>query len=142
MTRLAPFLALLITASGCAYGDGFFLAPTGPANTSAFVASAPLITVGQPLTSTFIGNPLFFDLRAPVSGTLVLRLTWHPRPFGARFLLSVGGTPFLASAPAWSPIVGRVAVFAGQTYRVRIEEGFAPWDYGFNDSFVLLATME
>jgi len=38
--------------------------------------------------------------------------------------------------------VGRVAVSKGQTYRVKIEEGVAPWDYGFNDPFVLVAAVE
>jgi hypothetical protein len=142
MNRPAAFLVLLMAVPACTYGDGLFVTPTLPSNSTFVITSVGAITVGQQLRGTFIGNPLIYDLRAPSSGSLVLRLTWDSRANGARFMLTVGNTRFLASAPYWSPVVGRATVFAGQTYRVRIEEGFAPWDYGFNEPFVLMATIE
>ena len=142
MSRLAPFLILLMAVAACTYGDGLFVTPTLPSNSAFVITSVGAITVGQQLRGTFIGNPLIYDLRAPSSGTLILRLTWDSRVNGARFMITVGNTRFLASAPYWSPVVGRLTVLAGQIYRVRIEEGFAPWDYGFNDPFVLIATIE
>jgi hypothetical protein len=35
-----------------------------------------------------------------------------------------------------------VTVAARQKYRVQIEEGQAPWDYSFNDPFVLTTSIE
>ena len=57
-------------------------------------------------------------------------------------MLTLGHASFQGSAPDWSPVVGRVTVSAGQKYRVQIEEGQAPWDYGFHDPFVLTTSIE
>ncbi len=114
-----------------------------------------VITVGQELTDTFIGNALTYELAVPSNGLLVTRLSWDPTiPNGAKLMLTIGecdapqlntnchGKLFHGSAPLWSPVIGRMTVAAGQTYRVVVDEGEAPWDYGFNQPFALVASIE
>jgi hypothetical protein len=33
-------------------------------------------------------------------------------------------------------------IAAGQTYRIVLDEGVSPWDYGFNQRFTLMADLE
>jgi hypothetical protein len=101
-----------------------------------------VVTVGQELKGTFADKPLTYDLTATATGTLVLKLSWDPQADGARLMLTVDNSSFEASAPDWSPVVGRITVAAGQTYRIKIEEGASPWDYGFNDAFTLNTAIE
>jgi hypothetical protein len=98
-----------------------------------------------------------YEVTVPSAGTLVVRLSWDPTiQFGAKFLMVIGecavttwfprqcprAEVFRSSGPDWSPLVARVAIAAGQTYRVVVDEGVAPWDYGFNQSFRLIAGLE
>lgn len=82
-----------------------------------------------------------YDVTVPSNGTLVGRLTWNPESLGARLTLALGSAVFPASPPKWSPVVGRLEVFAGQTYRVEVYEGENFWgEYG--DPFVLTISLE
>jgi hypothetical protein len=101
-------------------------------------------------------TPRTYQLTAPSDGTLVTRLTFDSTvENGAKLKLTIGecATPqpntscpsaksFQGSEPNWSPVVGRVAVSAGRTYRVIVEEGLSPWDYHFNQPFELIAAVE
>jgi hypothetical protein len=100
-----------------------------------------MITVGKELRDTFEGTPLIYQLTAPSNGTLVARLTWNPHATSRRLTLTLGDQSFPTVSPDWSPVVGRLAVFAGQTYRVRVEEGLAFWDYD-SVRFALVTGME
>jgi hypothetical protein len=82
-----------------------------------------------------------YDVTVPSNGTLVGRLTWNPESLGARLTLALGSAVFPASPPKWSPVVGRLEVSAGQTYRVEVYEGENYWgEYG--DPFVLTISLE
>jgi hypothetical protein len=112
--------------------------PTAPVQSPA----NGIIAVGESLAGTFIGNPLMYVLTAPSDGRLTVRLTWNPDQDGARLKLTFGDTSFMAVPPNWSPLVGVAPVSSGKAYRITIEEGHAPWDYAFNDSFTLTTSIE
>jgi hypothetical protein len=146
MVRPTLFLVLLVAFVACNS------TPTTPTpGTSGIV-----ITVGQEVTDTFRSTPRTYQLTAPSDGTLVTRLTFDSTvENGAKLKLTIGecATPqpntscpsaksFQGSEPNWSPVVGRVAVSAGRTYRVIVEEGLSPWDYHFNQPFELIAAVE
>jgi hypothetical protein len=135
------------------------LTPTLPSQGASSPSSQAtgVLRVGQEIMDTFIGNPRIYELTAPSGGTLVTRLTWDPTvQGGAKLMLTIGqcampgaisltcpsAVQFMNSAPNWSPLVGRVAVSAGRTYRVIVEEGAAPWDYDFRQPFVLNTAIE
>jgi hypothetical protein len=144
MARLTLSVVLLIVLAACtSQGDpGFVSARPSPISTVVPVGPGNVITVGSPFSGTFTGVAPTYTLTAPSNGTLVARLTWDPSLNGAKLMLTIGDHSFMSSAPDWSPLVARVAVSAGQTYAVKIEEGHAPWDYHFSDPFVLTATIE
>ncbi len=100
-----------------------------------------MINVGEPVDATLVNQAQTYDLTAPSNGTLVLKLSWDASN-GARLKLTVANTRFDASAPNWSPIVGRVAVSKGQAYQVDIDAETSPWDYGYEDHFVLTTAIE
>jgi hypothetical protein len=95
---------------------------------------------------------------SPLSGgTLVVRLSWDPTlQNSAKFLMVIGecavptwfqfkcpsAVVFRSSGPDWSPLVSRLAIAPGQTYRIVLDEGVSPWDYGFNQRFTLMADLE
>jgi hypothetical protein len=160
MIRPTLFFALLIAFVAC-NSEHRNVTPTTPTLPSQPQPVPPgtsgiVITVGQEVRATFIGNPGIYQLTAPSDGTLVTRLTFDPTvENGAKLKLTIGecATPqpntscpsaksFQGSEPNWSPVVGRVAVSAGRTYRVIVEEGLSPWDYHFNQPFELIAAVE
>jgi hypothetical protein len=117
---------------------------------------SPGVTVER--TDTFIGNPLIYALGVPSDGTLVVRLNWDPTKGNeaAHLMLTIGecavpygfGYPNCSDAQNFPPgtpsppVIGRMIVSAGRTYRVIVDEGLAPWDYGFYQPFTLTAVME
>ena len=167
MIRLPVFFVLLLALEACS-GAPRNSAPTAPSPVQAHSASDTLaitvsqqITLGRELTDTFIGNPLIYALSAPSDGTLIVRLDWDPSKGSddiAHLMLIMGecavppgrGYPSCPSAqetrgpgPLGSaPVIARMTVSAGQKYRVIVDEGLAPWDYGFNQPFTLIAAIE
>jgi hypothetical protein len=143
MIRPTLFIVMMIAFAGC-HSDERSLMPTLPSQetSSPLIPATGVITVGREFKDTFIGNPRSYQLPASSTGTLVLRLAWDPHLDGAKLMLTVDDVSFRATAPDWSPVVGRLEVLAGRVYRVRIDEGVAPWDYGFNDPFVLTTAIE
>jgi hypothetical protein len=152
MIRPTLFFALLIAFVACNSGT-----PTHPSQPSV-VPGNDTITLGQALKDTYIGNPLIYQLTAPSGGTLVTQLTFDPTgEAGVKLMLTIdecampepsssrcrSDAQFLGSAPNWSPVVGRVAVSAGRTYRLIVEDGVAPWDLNTNyQPFVMIAAIE
>jgi hypothetical protein len=130
---------LLIVLAGCDSQQ----TGVGPTSSAPIQSrSTGTITVGDQFEATFIGNPLTYELTAPSTGTLTVGLTWNPDANNARLKLTLDDRSFRASPPNWSPVIGAIPVSAGQTYRVTIDEGQAPWDYGFNDPFMLTTSIE
>ena len=159
MIRLPVFFVLLLALEACSDSPRNS-APTAPSYTLAITVSQQ-ITLGRELTDTFIGNPLIYALSAPSGGTLIVRLDWDPSKGSddiAHLMLIMGecavppgrGYPSCPSAqethgpgPLGSaPVIARMTVSAGQKYRVIVDEGLAPWDYGFNQPFTLIAAIE
>jgi hypothetical protein len=166
MLRLAALIVLLIITAACDFPStrvtpsaaSPLTPPSSPTPDPTLTTTlTATLTIRQPLNGTFIGNPLTYEVAAPSGGTLVVRLSWDPTvPYGARFLMVIGecaaptwfrlrcpsAVVFRSSGPDWSPLVGRLAIAAGQTYRVVVDEGVSPWDYGFNQPFTLMADLE
>ena len=138
---------LLVALAGCSSQQNG-VAPTpilpaqSPVNGSVAIGQPISIAIGQSVTGTFIGMPLTYVVTAPSDGRLTIRLSWNPDNDGARLKLTLGDTSLAASPPEWSPVVGVVPVAVGNTYRITIDEGKAPWDYGFNDPFTLTTSLE
>lgn len=138
-SSLAFLGAGLLLLVGCnAQQIGIGLSPDRPAQTS----TSGSIEAGESVTGTFNGNPLIYTLTPTTSGRLTLRLAWDPDRDGAKLKLMIDDSAVMAAPPEWSPVVGVTMVSAGKTYRITIEEGAAPWDYGFNDQFTLMASLE
>src|SRR2546425_261270 len=132
MRQLVALLCLLVLASACAGGDTLPAGPSpvpSPAHPSApppQSSTAPqLISVGEEVkgTLTLHCSEKLFELTAPSDGTLVAHLSWDPQQ--GPLVLQLATTEF-AGAWAWpvprdwSPIVGKLPVAVGQSYRVRV----------------------
>lgn len=168
MIRLPVFFVLLLGLEACSgsprnsapMAPSPVQAPIPPSYTPAITVSQK-ITLGRELTDIFIGNPLIYALSAPSDGTLIVRLDWDPSKGSddiAHLMLILGecavplgrGYPICPAAQETrgpsqlgsAPVIGRMTVSAGQTYRVIVDEGLAPWDYGFKQPFTLIAAIE
>ncbi len=150
MTRLSSFFVLLIVVACDSRDERRFgpSQPTGVSEPAPNPTPVPpssvngVIQVGEDLKATFSGPWQFYELTAPSDGTLVLRLIWNPAT-NLKLMVAVGDMEFNPSPPGWSPVVGRVPVAAGQTYLLRIDQAFAPWDYDFSITpFVLTTALE
>ena len=149
MIRLVSLLVVLSVLVGCdsstrenrVSGPTPQPPPLGPVN-GVIQPVNGVIQVGEDLKGTFSGPWLFYELTAPSDGTLVLRLSWNPAT-ATKLMVAVGNMEFKASPPDWSPVVGRVPVAAGQTYLLKIDQAYAPWDYDFSITpFVLTTALE
>jgi hypothetical protein len=85
--------------------------------------TATPITLGQEVKSTFAGSDVAFELTVPSGGMLVARLTWDVWLHGSLLVLTVGDTQVKPVDPEWSPVIARIPVAAGQTYRLTITGG-------------------
>ena len=106
----------------------------------------PRITLGQTLEGALIGTGFVqnvYTLTAPSDGTLIVNLTWTPDRGAPELYLEmyVDDASFRNSDNS-SPLIVKVRVVAGRTYRVKVQGG-SPWDYGdLNLPFVLATSME
>jgi hypothetical protein len=167
MPRLTALLVLLVITAAC---DSSLakVPPTAASPMTPLSSPTPdptldptlvttTLTIRKELSGTFIGNPLTYEVAPPSGGTLVVRLSWDPAlQTSARFLMVIGecavptwfqfkcpsAVVFRSSGPDWSPLVGRLVIAPGQIYRVVVDEGVSPWDYGFNQRFTLMADLE
>jgi len=141
-----PLLCLLLLASACGGCD------TLPARPSPLPAAHPstqpptslprVIGVGEEVKDALVshGSDRLFEVTVPCDGTLAARLTWDPKE--GHLELKLADTRFTPTPPDLSPIVGKLPVAAGRSYRIRVTDG-APWDY--NDlllPFVLTTSLE
>ena len=114
------FLLLLAgVSSGC---EGFKLfVSTAPLQDSRQSPAAPpprSIGLGDIVNGTFLVPEVSFDLLAPTTGTLFIRITWDRRQgdLHLAFLSSV----FSATAGNEVSVVGTLAVARGQRYRITV----------------------
>jgi hypothetical protein len=166
MRRLPALFALLVITAACdspsARMPPTAASPVTPVMPPSYPTPDPTLTtttltIRKELSGTFIGNPLAYEVAPLSGGTLVVRLSWDPTlQTSARFLMVIGecavptwfqfkcpsAVVFRSSGPDWSPLVGRLAIAPGQTYRIVLDEGVSPWDYGFNQRFTLMADLE
>jgi hypothetical protein len=119
--RGSVFLLLLLAgvSSGC---EGFKLfVSTGPLTDSRQSPTAPpprAIGLGDIVNGTFFVPEVSFDLLAPRTGTLFIRITWDRRhgDLHLAFLSSV----FSATTSNEAALVGTLAVVQGQRYRITV----------------------
>ena len=151
MTRFAVMFGLLLTAAACDGGPDRRVplpaTPTlipEPAPTPSPSPPPPpvirSIALGEEVKDVFLGSERIFELTAPASGVLVARLNWDVWYNGSLLVLGLGEAKFKGSPPAWAPVIGRLQVTSGQTYRLTVSEGGTDWFY--DDPFVLTTSME
>jgi len=62
----------------------------------------------------------FYELTAPATGTLVATVTWDPVATDNLLLLKMEQTVIQPAPPAWSPVMGRLAVVSGHNYSLAV----------------------
>jgi hypothetical protein len=127
MRQLASALVLVLAgaSSSC---DGFTLfVSTGPLPDSRTSPTAPLpprpIVLGDVVHGTFIVPEICFDLQAPRSGTLFIRIAWDRRhgDLDLAFLSTVMATTIHDAS-----ITGTLQVAHGQRYRITVVGDHGP----------------
>jgi hypothetical protein len=131
MKHLSTLLCLVVLAAACGSDSGTEVStptspppPVVPAPTGSW-GPAIRVAVGQEVKAILEdhGAKHTFELTAPTSGTLITRVTWLG---GELLALWAGGVSLVQTSQ--SPMLGRLAVIAGETYRLTLADG-APWDY-------------
>jgi hypothetical protein len=129
--RLAAVLCLFL-ATSCADGNQRLRNVTQPSAGPPAAPPAPppapvdrAIRIGEEVKDTLIGHGSrrVYALTAPVDGLLVAQLSWDTKDGYLELWLE--DTAFVRSS---SPTIGRLQVFAGQTYHVGVFDS-VPWDY-------------
>ena len=102
----------------------------------------PRITVGQNVEGVLCcenGSHTAYTLTATSDGTLIVHLSWSTNQLSLEMYVDDAHFNNPGNSP---PLIGKVRVVAGRTYRIRVVDG-APWDYhGLNLPFVLATSME
>jgi hypothetical protein len=81
-----------------------------------------------------------FRLTAPADGTLVALLTYDPYAVGVILMLRMEEADIYPTGAPWSPVVGRLRVASGQSYRLAV--GLAGADESGGDKFTLTTAIE
>ena len=152
MKHLSTLLGIVVLAAACGSDSSSVVrtptappppaaAPTPPAPPAppGPLGPATRITVGQEVKATLKdhGAEHTFELTAPATGTLITRITWQG---GELLELWTANVPLAQSSE--SPMRGRLAVLAGETYRLTLADG-ARWDYDdFTVPYVLTTSIE
>jgi hypothetical protein len=143
MKRILVFASVLLATGACRDSPRFLL-PTAPVVP---VPSPPVppsqvrvINVGEEVRDRYMGSYLAFDVTVPSSGKLRAELMWDVQFNGSLLVLQVDGAEFKPSAPQWTPVIGRVPVVAGRTYRLMVKGGGTDWWY--DDPFALKTAIE
>lgn len=141
--------AVLLMSCGACGGSS---SPTAPPVIQALPISAPpgnpsesaatTVNVGERVEGVLCcdnGSFAVYVLTAPSDGTLVVQLSWNRTHGHLEMYLDDAHFNNWGDPP---PLVGKLPVLAGRTYRIRVVDG-APWDYGgMNVPFVLTAALE
>ena len=81
-----------------------------------------------------------FALTTPKRGVLVAELRWDPSHTGTLLVLQLDDVAFDPRPPAWSPVVGRIDVAAGQRVIMTVLVGGSDWFP--DDPFTLTTAIE
>lgn len=126
MRRFRSLLGLLMLAGSLSGCDAFVFISAGPLPDSRS-PTAPLppraIVLGDVIHGTFIVPEICFDLQAPRSGTLFIRITWDRRhgDLNLAFLSTV------MSVTSHDALVsGTLHVAQGQRYRITVVGDHGP----------------
>lgn len=116
--RALLFLVLAGLSSGC---DNVALFVSAPLPDSGLPPTAPpprTIVPGEFVNGTFVVPEVCFDLRAPRSGTLFIRITWDRR--NGDIDLAFLSTVFSTTTSHEASIIGTLHVAQGQSYRITV----------------------
>ena len=131
MRQLVSALLVLVLAGASSSCDGFTLfVSTGPLPDSRQSPTAPPpprpIVLGDVIHGTFIVPEICFDLQAPRSGTLFIRISWDRRhgDLDLAFLSTV-----MSTTSHDAVVVGTLPVAQGQRYRITVvgDDGPVPF---------------
>ena len=134
MRRTVSLLCLLFLGGSLSGCDGFVLfVSTGPLPAERQSPTAPfpttVIAVGDVVHSTFVVPQVCFDVRAPATGILFVRLSWDPREGDIDFAFAssvfAANVTTVASA-AQTSAVRSLRVTRGETYRIQVVGGQGP----------------
>lgn len=136
MRQLASALVVLVLAGASSSCDGFTLfVSTGPLPDSHQSPTAPppprLIVLGDVIHGTFIVPEVCFDLQAPRSGTLFIRITWDRRhgDLALAFLSTV-----MSTTSQDALVTGSLHVAQGQRYRITVVGDHGPVPFSLTTS--------
>ena len=136
MRQPASALLVLVLAGASPGCDGFTLfVSTGPLPDSRTSPTAPFpprpIVLGETVNGIFVVPEVCFDLRAPRSGTLFIRITWDRRngDIDLAFLSTVFSTTRHDAA-----IIGTLNVMQGQSYRIIVVGDHGPVPFTLSTS--------
>jgi hypothetical protein len=128
MRQAGSALLVLFLAGASSACDGFTLfVSAGPLHDSRQSPTGPPpprpIVLGDVVHGTFVVPEVCFDLRAPRSGTLFIRITWDRRngDIDLAFLSTV-----FSSTSHDASVVGTLNVAQGQSYRISVVGDHGP----------------
>jgi hypothetical protein len=129
MRQPASALLVLVLAGASSSCDGFTLfVSTAPLPGSRTSPTAPLpprpIVLGDVVHGTFIVPKICFDLHAPRSGTLFIRIAWDRRH--GDLDLAFLSTALSTDTSHEASIIGTLTVVRGQSYRITVVGDHGP----------------
>jgi hypothetical protein len=126
------FTVLAGLSSGC---DNFALFVSAPLPDTGLPSGAPrprTIVPGEFVSGTFVVPEVRFDLKAPRSGTLFIRITWDRR--NGEIDLAFLSTVFSITSHDAS-VIGTLTVVQGQSYRITVVGDHGPVPFTLSTSF-------
>ena len=133
MRRLQSLLCLLLLGGSLSGCDGFVLfVSTGPLPTERQSPTSPppttVIAVGDVVHSTFVVPQVCFDVRAPATGILFVRLSWDPRQgdIDFAFASSVFASVTTATSAGQTSAVRSLRVARGEVYQIQVVGNHGP----------------
>jgi len=127
MRRIGSLLCLLLFAGSLSGCDGFVLfVSTGPLPAERQPPTSPppatVIAVGDVVHSTFVVPQVCFDVRAPATGILFVRLSWDPRQgdIDFAFASSVFASVTTVTSAGQTSAVRSLRVARGEVYQIQV----------------------
>ena len=147
MRRLPSLLCLLTLSTGLSGCDAFVFVSAGPLPDQRPSPTSPpaptFIAVGDVVHSTFVVPDVRFDVRAPATGILFVRLSWDSRhgDIDFTFVSSVFASNVIARDVSTSVSTGQtmavrsVRVARGETCRIAVVGTRGPVPFTLTTSF-------
>jgi len=142
MRRTVSLLCLLCIGASLSGCDGFLLfVSAGPLPGQKPSPTSPLpptaIVVGDVVHSTFVVPQVCFDVRAPATGILFVRLSWDPREGDIDFAFA---SAVFATSVTTATSVGQTSalrslrVTRGETYQIQVVGNRGPVPFTLSTS--------